>query len=132
MSYLPDAVWAELVERCNGIVPPLEGSSGSGDYWHGSVRTVNAGDLADMPAVADVCDIIAAGATPEDWDGTAAAIVRLVDGRYMAWETFWGPTGSGFVDDAYGGDADLWFCATLDEAINFGLTDTGRSLLGLP
>lgn len=79
----------------------------------------------------DVAEVIAYGETPDGWDGEVSGVVRLKDGRYVAWETFWGPTGDGFSEDAYGGDADITIAGTLDAAIRFGMTDAGRRLCGL-
>ena len=55
------------------------------------------------------------------WDGTAAAVVQLKDGRWVAWESSWGPTGDGFNADAYGGDANVFFASSLEQAIVYGL-----------
>lgn len=101
------------------------------DYWHGRLVSFD-GTATDDFTESDIADVIAWGCTPpDDWDGTAAAILLLNDGRYVAYETFWGPTGSGFSEDAYGGDADLVFASTLDNATLFGLTDEGRALCKL-
>lgn len=81
----------------------------------------------------DIEEIVCQGSTDgNDWDGEVAAVVKLRDGRYVAWETFWGPTGDGFSEDAYGGDADIVIAATAEDAIRFGLTNNGRRLCGLP
>ncbi len=48
------------------------------------------------------------------WDGEECGVLVLKDGRFVAWETWWGPTGSGFSCDAYGGDAEILFGATKD------------------
>lgn len=58
----------------------------------------------------------------------SAGIVELVDGRYVAWESSWGPTGSGFHPDAYGGTADILFAAT-EEAARGALSEKARELL---
>lgn len=62
------------------------------------------------------------------WDGDAAGIARLVDGRFIAWESWWGPTGSGFSCDAYGGDAEILFGAS-PAALLPHLTEKARELL---
>lgn len=103
------------------------------DYksWHGHVVSVD-GTPTGPFAEADLDKIIFAGATDEGaWDGECAAVVLLKDGRYVAWETTWGPTGDGFSEDAYGGDADVYFASTLDAAVNMGLTQEGRALAGV-
>lgn len=51
------------------------------------------------------------------YDGDECGIAQLHDGRFVAWETWWGPTGSGFCCDAYGGDAIVMFGATLKAVI---------------
>lgn len=42
------------------------------------------------------------------------ALVALLDGRLVAWETTWDVTGSGFHYDAYGGGAPLVFGYTVE------------------
>lgn len=64
-------------------------------------------------------------------DGEAAAIVLLKDGRWVAWESTWGPTGDGFCCDAYGGDANIYFSSSLADAIALGLSLDARDMLGL-
>lgn len=76
--------------------------------------------------------VIACADTGWGWDGNCAGIARLRDGRYVAWETTWGPTGDGFCCDAYGGDADIHVGSTLDAVIWMGLSAEGRTLLGYP
>jgi hypothetical protein len=68
----------------------------------------------------------------DDYDGKAAGVARLKDGRYLAWETWWGPTGSGFSEDAYGGDAPIYFGLDLKTLVLEALTDEGRRLAGIP
>lgn len=79
----------------------------------------------------DVEEIIASGSSGDQWDGTVAAVFKLKDGRFVAYETFYGPTGSGFVEDAYGGDADIHFAADLATVVRMGMTDEGRRLCGI-
>lgn len=64
----------------------------------------------------------------DQWDGECAAICQLKDGRFVAWETSYGPTGDGFCEDAYGGDAVLHFAGTLTNVALFGLTPEKRSI----
>lgn len=84
--------------------------------WHGSWLSAD-----DAPAgeflESDVEVVIAYHQSPDDWDGTYGAIIRLHDGRWVSWEGSWGPTGSGFSEDAYGGDTDVWFANSLLGAI---------------
>lgn len=77
-----------------------------------------------------VIEVIAYRDTGSDWDGTAIGIVRVNDGRYVGWESVWGPTGSGFYCDAYGGDAVVIFAMSL-EALLKHFTDKGRDLYRL-
>lgn len=103
------------------------------DGWHGEfkrVGNVKAGPF--MPG--DVQKILYAGEAGDDWDGTSVAVLALKDGRLVAWETIWGPTGNGFFEDAYGGDAEIWFAHSrhLKALINSALTDAGREIAGLP
>lgn len=77
-------------------------------------------------------EVIAAWETDVNgYDGEVAALVRLKDGRYVSWESWWGPTGNGFSEDAYGGDSDAYISTSLERIVAFGLTDDGRRALGL-
>jgi hypothetical protein len=86
--------------------------------------------------VIDVCEsdvslLLAYGETPDTWDGEIAGIALLRNKTFLAWGTFYGPTGHGFSRDAYGGDADMMFASTWERAWLFGLTDKGRELVRL-
>lgn len=96
--------------------------------WHG--RVVAARGVDDtLPAEDDDATIWAYVKDGDRWDGYVVGVAQLSDGRWMAWETFYGPTGSGFIEDAYGGDADIYLAASLDDVLAFGLTESGRRLL---
>jgi hypothetical protein len=64
------------------------------------------------------------------YDGKVAVVVRLTQGRgYAAWESWWGPTGSGFGNDAYGGDAVVYFGASVPVVLSsFGEDALGEVL----
>ena len=80
----------------------------------------------------DIAEILYHGDTGDDWDGTEAAVLRLKDGRLVGYQTWWGPTGSGFCEDAYGGDAKLYYARDLDLLVRMALDDEGRRLCGIP
>jgi hypothetical protein len=113
-----------LEELTDGVNPFNRGS------WSGRLVSVDGALTADFTAE-DVAEVVASGESGDQWDGTVAAVLRLNDGRFVAYETFYGPTGSGFSEDAYGGDADLHFARSLEEVVRMGLTDDGRELCGL-
>ena len=95
--------------------------------WTGEFISVDgcpAGDFAET----DVAEVLRWATTPRDWDGDTAGLIRLKDGRFVAWEADWGPTGDGFCCDAYGGTADLVFAHTAEAAVA-RLTERGRDLL---
>jgi hypothetical protein len=102
--------------------------------WHGkrvSLDGVSVGDF--MPS--DIAEVIFQGQEPEDgddWDGKCVAVIKLKDGRLVAWETWWGPTGNGFMEDAYGGEEDLYFASDLRVIVNAALSDEGRRMAGVP
>ena len=100
--------------------------------WHGRVISHD-GASTELPnGLSDLAEIVAQYETDRCYyEGSCAAVVRLNDGRYMSWETFWGPTGNGFSEDAYGGEADVHFANDLDTIVRFGLTDEVRGWLGL-
>lgn len=79
--------------------------------WAGAVESVDGTETSPTVAVEDVAIVLAYGSTPKDWDGEEAMVLQLMDGRFVSWESTWGPTGSGFCCDAYGGDAVVWFSA---------------------
>jgi len=85
----------------------------------------------EFPDIGDVDYTIHQEEQDEGWDGTAVAVLKLKDGRYMVWEAWWGPTGDSFYADAYGGDGDVSFARGYYQAIMFGLTDEGRRILNL-
>ncbi len=76
----------------------------------------------------DVSEVLAWKSTDDEWDGLSAGLVRLKDERYAAWESFYGPTGSGFCYDAYGGDADI-VLARSPEAAVAALSQQAQELL---
>jgi hypothetical protein len=97
--------------------------------WHGEWQSVD-GTIADEFDQDDVALVLAHGSSNRsDWDGKEAAVIQLCDGRIVAWETWWGPTGNGFCDDAYGGDTNVLFAESVDAVWNY-LTESARELLG--
>lgn len=53
-----------------------------------------------------------------DWDGSCAGLAQLNDGFFIAWASWWGPTGSGFYGDAYGGGAEVFFSQCADDVLS--------------
>lgn len=84
--------------------------------WRGEFISVDGASTADF-ARCDVASVVAYGDSGPGWDGESAGIVRLNDGRVIAWESDWGPTGSGFCCDAYGGDANIICAMTVGAAL---------------
>lgn len=91
--------------------------------WHGSTLDWTGEKVDDLPedesVVAACVWSYESGGT---WDGEVACIVQLIDGRFAAWETFYGPTGNGFCEDAYGGGANVTIARSVEEAIRLGLS----------
>ena len=97
--------------------------------WHGSLVSVDGTSTADFTRE-DVSRVVAWGTTGEDeWDGETAGVALLKDGRYIAWEASWGPTGNGFSEDAYGGESDIFFADEPRVAAS-ALSERSRELLG--
>jgi hypothetical protein len=96
--------------------------------WHGALVSLDGVSSADF-GEEDVAEVIAYEETKDSkWDGNAAGVVRLKDGRFVAWEAAWGPTGDGFSKDAYGGNAAILFATTLRCALR-GLSSHAHALL---
>ncbi|MGH2362651.1 MAG: hypothetical protein ACRDGM_19160 [bacterium] len=113
------------------VSPDPWGIFGTRSGWRGNVISVDGTSTApfDEP---DLDEVLFQGQTEDGWDGFVAAVFRLKDGRIVAYQTFWGPTGDGFNEDAYGGDADVYVGRDLNLLIRSALTDAGRRLAGIP
>lgn len=82
--------------------------------WTGEFVSVDGTPTSDF-SEEDVAEVLEYAHTPiKDWDGETVGIVRLKDGRIVAWEADWGPTGNGFSCDAYGGTADIIFGSDIE------------------
>ena len=102
--------------------------------WDGGYHSIDGTEVGPF-AESDVARVLYLGNEgADDWDGLEACVDELSDGRMVAWETWWGPTGSGFCEDAYGGDAEVWFSRSenLATLVLQALTDRGRTLVGIP
>lgn len=95
--------------------------------WGGELRSIDGTSATDFTRE-DVAELVAYGGGGDRWDGDAIGIVRLRDGRFVSWETNYGPTGDGFACDAYGGDADILFAASAKMAAR-GISEQGRDSL---
>lgn len=107
-----------------------DGVNPFGEYntWHGRYVSLDGCEAGEFTKD-DVAEVIHEGVEGAGgYDGSVAAVLRLKDGRYVSYETFFGPTGDGFSEDAYGGDADIHFANDLTTIITLGLTDDGRAL----
>lgn len=62
-------------------------------------------------------------------EGSVFGVVRLSDGRYLSWTSWTDVTGTGFYPDAYGGNTDIFYSNSLEDAINFGLEDWCRDII---
>lgn len=89
------------------------------EYWQGGKVTHpgGAGELpADERAVADVISQWTSNPDENDCEWDTAAVVRLVDGRYVAWGSVQGP---------------IHLANDLERIVRYGLTNEGRERLGL-
>lgn len=108
-----------------GQRPGRTDPDGYGGWTDGEIKAHN-GVSDAMPMEDDVVEIIHDGEYGDRWDGVTYAAVKLKDGRYMAWESFYGPTGSGFSEDAYGGDAVVHFSDDLEQIMQLAFSDETR------
>jgi hypothetical protein len=84
------------------------------------------GTLTGTIEESDVAEWLAYG-SPSTWQ-QEACVVRLKDGRIVAWVTSWDVTGSGFHADAYGGDAVLVFGPSVEAVMPY-VPEQDRELL---
>ena len=97
--------------------------------WNGIISSLDDASTQDFGP--DDCDeIIAEEEWGGRWDGYMAGVARLKDGRFIAWDDSYGPTGDGLSRDAYGGDATIYVGETLDTVVRFGLGEEARLRLG--
>lgn len=103
------------------------------DRWHGQRVSVDGAVVGPFEEedVEEVLFRFDNAGENGDWEGSIVAVVRLKDGRYVAWETSRGLTGDGFHEDAYGGHADIYYANDLGVLLRLGLTDDGREKLGI-
>lgn len=98
--------------------------------WFGSINAI--GECStDEPEISDVVEVVSHCETGDRFEGNSYAVVRLLDGRFLAWETWWGATGDGFFHDAYGGDSDVVVSMSLALICRLGISDEARSALDL-
>lgn len=95
--------------------------------WHGEFVSLDGAATGDFTRD-DIDALLAYGTSGDEWDGETAGIVRLKDGRFVSWESSYGPTGDGFSEDAYGGDTDIWFATTAGTALE-KISECGREIL---
>jgi len=95
--------------------------------WCGELISADGASTEDFKRY-QVADVLQYATTPPGWDGETAGVIRLKDGRFVAWEAYWGPTGDGFCCDAYGGTADLIFGHS-QAAVLKRLSERARNLL---
>jgi hypothetical protein len=120
LSESPFSRWATTTTTDDGV-------SRTYSSWHGNYISLDGCDANDF-GHEDLDFFIAYGDSGPDWDGSSAGIFKLKDGRYVSFESDWGPTGSGFSEDAYGGHADIAFSATPGAALEY-LSERSRELL---
>lgn len=95
--------------------------------WYGSFISADGTEAGDFKEE-DVAEVLAYWDTGGKWDGDTAGLVRLKDGRFVAWEASYDCTGNGFSCDAYGGESDIIFGSTVDAALR-GIGEVARSEL---
>jgi len=93
--------------------------------WHGSIMSVD-NTSTDEFTRNDLKEVVWQQEDDDRWEGEVACICHLKDGRYVVWETSFGPTGDGFSEDAYGGDANIIMCGSLESAQRLGLSPENR------
>lgn len=95
--------------------------------WSGSFICIGCPAITDLKRE-EVEEVLAWWESGDEWDGRTAGLVRLVNGSFVAWECDYGPTGNGFSEDAYGGDADIVVASTMEGALG-GIGEDARATL---
>lgn len=115
------------------IYVPFDRTPGEGSWTSGGFNTVDESKVGPF-GKEDVAEVLYGGSSGDGWDGWEAAVIRLKDGRLVAWASFYGPTGDGFHEDAYGGDAEVWFSGpdNLSLLVKQALGDWQRRGLRIP
>jgi len=80
--------------------------------WHGKRISMDGADTSDFTKE-DVDYVEFFYGDGDTWDGKEVCLFVLKDGRIIGYENFYGPTGDGFHEDAYGGDTDVIFAKSL-------------------
>jgi len=93
--------------------------------WTGSYVSLD-GCMAGPITLEDVESVIHHYEDGDRWDGKELVVLKLKDGRYVGYETWYGPTGSGFFRDAYGGDVDVCFANDYHVLMIMGMGDEAR------
>jgi hypothetical protein len=109
---------------------PSESPFSRGD-WSGEVVSLD--DAEDSFVSEDsLYRVLVSGESAPDWDGESCGIALINDGRWIAWVSSWGPTGSGFSRDAYGGNATIYVANSPEILRQRALGSEGRMLCGIP
>lgn len=95
--------------------------------WSGTLFTTDGTPTIDFTRK-ELAKVLWCYESGDKWDGVTAGILKLKDGRIVSWETSYGPTGDGFSEDAYGGDADILCSKSVVTALLHGLTPELRKL----
>ena len=95
--------------------------------WGGELISADGASIEDFRRC-DVADVLQYAKTGPSWKGETAGVIRLKDGRFVAWEADWGFTGNGFVCEAYISTADLIFGHSQAAVLN-RLSERARNLL---
>lgn len=96
--------------------------------WHGQFVSLDVPQPTNRPSLSWM---IPAALPSQSLLGVSPYVTtRATSSRVKscAGQTWWGPTGSGFCDDAYGGDTDIWFAHDADTLL-LRITESARELL---
>lgn len=117
-----------LAEHLNGSSPWTSKTWQGHVYYGGPLHR----ESVSLPPLSSVRGItIAFDGRWYRTSGMQCGLAWLDGNGWLAWETYADVTGDGFVADAYGGDADVFWFESLSDAVAFGLTDDGRRMLGV-
>lgn len=91
--------------------------------WRGELISADGASVEDF-SESDVAEVLQYAETADAWDGETAGVIRLKDGRFVAWEADWGRRRASFWTQSL-----YKFSGQTQDAVLSRLTERARGLL---